>query len=463
MFLLLSIACAKHVMEFRGSVSTAKQVGEFTIRVAEKVITLDNVTVFSAKAAFEFDNSKQGWVWHKYSGINIGANSSFFFFRIETNNPGASNGIIVPVLQGIVSTLKNTSDKFAKADGRLRKMMANLSKEYRLMSFGFEMFANKSDRHFALDVGIKGIGFGLSTNKTCTLEGYMFDLPMFNKHGRVFGVMTALTMVLDWIAWKSLERNFSSSTYYRQLSIYSFIWHGLFDFCHGLFLFSIDCQSDGVGDVFIFLVFVKIVFYLSTPLGILTNIWKAVDVNDTAIEMMSRVFQFVFVLNLLAFWLSSSPALALFVVYSFFVPQIVYSFKMTGRRKNDNMFVVLTTLSRVSPLLYFGMCEGNFLGIKKGYIYQIIAVYVVVQMVVIVLQNFVGGTLFWPSFGHAYDYLQVPPPNSECTICLSRIPDDEEAMVTPCGHAYHKECLLQWMNERLECPVCRAPLPDVGV
>jgi hypothetical protein len=47
---------------------------------------------------------------------------------------------------------------------------------------------------------------------------------------------------------------------------------------------------------------------------------------------------------------------------------------------------------------------------------------------------------------------------------------DHESRVwrTPCGHAFHKDCLLRWMDERMDCPLCRTRLPrpvaneDVG-
>lgn len=32
--------------------------------------------------------------------------------------------------------------------------------------------------------------------------------------------------------------------------------------------------------------------------------------------------------------------------------------------------------------------------------------------------------------------------------------------VTPCGHFFHKQCLLMWMEEKLTCPLCRLPLPE---
>jgi hypothetical protein len=35
----------------------------------------------------------------------------------------------------------------------------------------------------------------------------------------------------------------------------------------------------------------------------------------------------------------------------------------------------------------------------------------------------------------------------------------DEFMMTPCGHRFHKKCLLDWMSSKHECPNCRAYLP----
>lgn len=34
-------------------------------------------------------------------------------------------------------------------------------------------------------------------------------------------------------------------------------------------------------------------------------------------------------------------------------------------------------------------------------------------------------------------------------------------MKTPCRHYFHEKCLKGWMEIKLECPFCRAPLPAV--
>lgn len=50
-----------------------------------------------------------------------------------------------------------------------------------------------------------------------------------------------------------------------------------------------------------------------------------------------------------------------------------------------------------------------------------------------------------------------------CAICMCEVDfpvAGAEYMVTPCNHLFHKECLAQWLNQKLECPVCRHMLPS---
>jgi len=50
-----------------------------------------------------------------------------------------------------------------------------------------------------------------------------------------------------------------------------------------------------------------------------------------------------------------------------------------------------------------------------------------------------------------------------CAICMCEVDfpvASAEYMVTPCNHLFHKDCLAQWLNQKLECPVCRHLLPS---
>lgn len=47
-----------------------------------------------------------------------------------------------------------------------------------------------------------------------------------------------------------------------------------------------------------------------------------------------------------------------------------------------------------------------------------------------------------------------------CVICTSSVDVvGLQYMVTPCNHIFHSECLLRWMDVKMECPMCRSQLP----
>ncbi|KAL3528337.1 hypothetical protein ACH5RR_007659 [Cinchona calisaya] len=42
-----------------------------------------------------------------------------------------------------------------------------------------------------------------------------------------------------------------------------------------------------------------------------------------------------------------------------------------------------------------------------------------------------------------------------CTICLENFSEGLEVSQIPCKHIFHEECILQWLNYRNVCPLCR--------
>ncbi|CAJ1354150.1 unnamed protein product [Effrenium voratum] len=47
---------------------------------------------------------------------------------------------------------------------------------------------------------------------------------------------------------------------------------------------------------------------------------------------------------------------------------------------------------------------------------------------------------------------------SECAICLGSWEQEDEIKVTPCGHAFHKECIGGWLQSARTCALCRKDL-----
>jgi len=45
-----------------------------------------------------------------------------------------------------------------------------------------------------------------------------------------------------------------------------------------------------------------------------------------------------------------------------------------------------------------------------------------------------------------------------CSICLSDQVDGQELLLLPCKHTMHHECMVDWLQQRLSCPLCRKPI-----
>lgn len=52
-------------------------------------------------------------------------------------------------------------------------------------------------------------------------------------------------------------------------------------------------------------------------------------------------------------------------------------------------------------------------------------------------------------------------PTLDCCICYDAIDvrDRQGYMLAPCDHLFHRSCLVQWMDVKMECPICRSDLP----
>ncbi|KAF0900870.1 hypothetical protein E2562_035791 [Oryza meyeriana var. granulata] len=55
--------------------------------------------------------------------------------------------------------------------------------------------------------------------------------------------------------------------------------------------------------------------------------------------------------------------------------------------------------------------------------------------------------------------VEVSEPAAACAICKDDLPLAAAARRLPCGHLYHSDCIVQWLEMRNSCPVCRSRLP----
>jgi hypothetical protein len=57
----------------------------------------------------------------------------------------------------------------------------------------------------------------------------------------------------------------------------------------------------------------------------------------------------------------------------------------------------------------------------------------------------------------------LPMASIDCVICYNGIDvrNRRGYMLAPCDHLFHRECLVQWMEVKMECPICRTELPSL--
>eukprot|EP00039_Didymoeca_costata_P013191 m.196642 g.196642 ORF g.196642 m.196642 type:complete len:488 (-) comp15701_c0_seq3:4304-5767(-) len=59
------------------------------------------------------------------------------------------------------------------------------------------------------------------------------------------------------------------------------------------------------------------------------------------------------------------------------------------------------------------------------------------------------------------DKQDIESGNEQCAICFADQQVGDLAAILPCGHAFHKSCLVPWIERHSNCPVCRGSLtPD---
>ncbi|KAF9413262.1 hypothetical protein BGZ94_000784 [Podila epigama] len=188
----------------------------------------------------------------------------------------------------------------------------------------------------------------------------------------------------------------------------------------------------------------------------------------------------------------SACALGLF---SFWIPQIARNVIRGSKRGLSMWFVVGMSITRLMLPVYVYGCPDNVMGQEPTPWIWGLVLWVVLQVIVLLLQDWIGPRFFIRRkyLPPIYDYHPILPMNDEesggggdhahqqdCAICMLPIDTGLSSsssgaarlssvvgslgrlnyMMTPCGHLFHSDCLERWMRIKLECPNCRAFLPS---
>jgi len=274
------------------------------------------------------------------------------------------------------------------------------------------------------------------------------------------------------------------------VSLYTIGHLAYLDFFMGLTHLGLAVLFDPAFKAFAVASFLKFCLCALFELKYLHAIWKAqrpsqpaTSVRCLCLNMYLAVFFGVYIL-----WrviLALGP-FSLFLVYSFWLPQILSNILRNSARPLQLQFIIVTTLSHAFPAAYFLGCPANVLQWRThpALLHRWLAFHAALAGVLVV-QYFLGPRVFVPSclLPTRYDYHRpydrrhdvetgdgagAKEPGGEegeeeCAICRSEVDLTQPAlyMVTPCDHVFHAACLGEWLYYKMECPICRGRLPDL--
>jgi hypothetical protein len=215
-----------------------------------------------------------------------------------------------------------------------------------------------------------------------------------------------------------------------------------------------------------------------------------------------RFYASLFLSMFLAIYLRTRPVTLVVLLYSPWLPQIVYNAAAGTRRAFHPVYMYGMAATRLFIPLYILGCPHNFLSLllveTAAFSFSPMACFVLVswtalQIGVLAVQDMFGPRFFLPKswLPAKYDYHRPVPRHvlqnqsspadaSEndtrdqvgdmeatgineiitCVVCYNAVSlNYGEYMITPCDHVFHTECLGRWLAQKLECPICRAPQP----
>lgn len=395
--------------------------------------------------------------------------SSFFFYGYQGKI--RNQNVLIELIEQALKNLNQTElYEFNIIRDEIFRLYPRYFPPSYFFAFNVTKLTNSTSTFYSIS---RAVGYIYVNNETdYNFTSYQFDELLYISEGKIFGLSSSFSIVLLFIAFQYFVRKFNSAARLNLLSVHTFTMHVSFDFNFGVFLFDLSDTNFHLTNLFN-LLFVFVMFIYSIEIIQLSNIWRASlgDLEDLNIWNNYFVF-FIEIAVIVSIYSTalhcafSFPYVCTSFMFSYLLPQIYHSMIQIGRKANDTLFNILVAVARLVPIFYFTCHRSNLMDSYSPSVAVFATCYIFLQILIVFLQNKFGGCFFLPKRFRPvpFNYSNgVVNQGTECPICMCQIEQDEETMVTPCNHAFHRECLQRWMEEQLACPVCRAQLPPVDV
>eukprot|EP01029_Cantina_marsupialis_P015464 TRINITY_DN33935_c0_g1_i1.p1 TRINITY_DN33935_c0_g1~~TRINITY_DN33935_c0_g1_i1.p1 ORF type:complete len:682 (+),score=121.72 TRINITY_DN33935_c0_g1_i1:157-2202(+) len=347
---------------------------------------------------------------------------------------------------------------------------------------------------------------GILTSENCGIDfaidtrGTRVELTQFRMEVKVTAIIAVVASILDCMVFVKQIHHTDSNRRISNMSLYTIGMKAMIDFY--ICFFFLVLAGIG-GSLYNLVAFMRILQFGLFDTRYFLMIWKSKEaelgINEShpdfrfkAIMINVKFYVAICLGFVLMFQLKRYLLFLILGIYCIWIPQIIANAIDNVRRAVSPYFSIGHSLfAIITPSLIFGI-EGSLpqqvfgLPYSWTFLYFLYAI-LLIQTVVIILQDRLKPRFFVPKrfLPKRYDYHQKLPAkvvstdastsdiqnamecgvlkSIDCSICITSVDMEHSGkyMLTPCGHLFHKSCLLEWMNIRLECPTCRTAIPSV--
>ena len=330
----------------------------------------------------------------------------------------------------------------------------------------------------------KGAGKVCNASLSTTFTALHIDLPRALRKASVFTLLVTITSIAQiYLVMHQLNARSNTQAAALKVSLVSVGMQSILDSYMCLVYLTSSVVFEALFNAFATAAFFKLLLFAVFEMRLLLVVWKAnraeafsegwQAVRRELGVLYSRFYCALIVSIVLVWQLWAYQHALLFASFSFWVPQIVYNVVKDVHNPYAPKYIYGITLTRLITPLYLLGCPRNFLTLmfhgkslywSSGAMY--LCFWLAVQVYMLESQQWWGARWFIPArfLPQKYSYSRKVPPNlqgEDCVVCMCEVDncDKNEHMITPCNHLFHADCLLQWMDVKMECPTCRAKLP----
>eukprot|EP01126_Amoeba_proteus_P025252 TRINITY_DN2522_c0_g1_i13.p1 TRINITY_DN2522_c0_g1~~TRINITY_DN2522_c0_g1_i13.p1 ORF type:complete len:389 (+),score=51.15 TRINITY_DN2522_c0_g1_i13:428-1594(+) len=305
--------------------------------------------------------------------------------------------------------------------------------------------------------------FPFCNNSDVSLEGETYLAEKYYRKFSNYNLFVVFFTVLEILAILHLFENTSTSASHLKLSHYFIAFQSLMD----ANITMAHLATGNLWKVYTATAFLNFVLFSFFELRMAYQIWRLQRPNGNLISYCVLFYLWISVeLFLLSITLFMNITKTLLLLsYSYPLLQIFHNSYYGCENSVPIKYILVTCFSRLAIPLYFLVCPTNVLSLEPNEKFAFFLVlWTVVQVLILLAQDKFGPQFFVPSWMKPWRYNYWKPvslaENEECVICKCEIEVvGSKLMTTPCHHVFHEQCLTQWFESKLECPLCRASLP----